>query len=230
MMRKINSETMIEEIQNIKEDILVNGNGNEYLVIVKKAMKAKIDLETFEIVAKIKRFANDIAEAEIETLNGSILKKDGKWKVKIENKVNSLAQELNQMMFILLEYKEIEIIFENLEVEIKNSKIVRLHFEFDEGAIYSFNKIEEINVSETSFEILDRVSRKVSGTAEQAQKQLEKEKALSYTEPLMVFRETLIQKLIMERNRCFQNLKFIKKDRLLYACFFVIIGTTLFFK
>ena len=40
MMRKINSETMIEEIQNIKEDILVNGNGNEYLVIVKKAMKA----------------------------------------------------------------------------------------------------------------------------------------------------------------------------------------------
>lgn len=195
MMRKINSETMIEEIQNIKEDILVNGNGNEYLVIVKKAMKAKIDLETFEIVAKIKRFANDIAEAEIETLNGSILKKDGKWKVKIENKVNSLAQELNQMMFILLEYKEIEIIFENLEVEIKNSKIVRLHFEFDEGAIYSFNKIEEINVSETSFEILDRVSRKVSGTAEQAQKQLEKEKALSYTEPLMVFRETLIQKI-----------------------------------
>jgi len=194
-MRKINSETMIEEIQNIKEDILVNGNGNEYLVIVKKAMKAKIDLETFEIVAKIKRFANDIAEAEIETLNGSILKKDGKWKVKIENKVNSLAQELNQMMFILLEYKEIEIIFENLEVEIKNSKIVRLHFEFDEGAIYSFNKIEEINVSETSFEILDRVSRKVSGTAEQAQKQLEKEKALSYTEPLMVFRETLIQKI-----------------------------------
>lgn len=158
-------------------------------------MKAKIDLETFEIVAKIKRFANDIAEAEIETLNGSILKKDGKWKVKIENKVNSLAQELNQMMFILLEYKEIEIIFENLEVEIKNSKIVRLHFEFDEGAIYSFNKIEEINVSETSFEILDRVSRKVSGTAEQAQKQLEKEKALSYTEPLMVFRETLIQKI-----------------------------------
>ena len=195
MMRKINSETMIEEIQNIKEDILVNGNGNEYLVIVKKAMKAKIDLETFEIVAKIKRFANDIAEAEIETLNGSILKKDGKWKVKIENKVNSLAQELNQMMFILLEYKEIEIIFENLEVEIKNSKIVGLHFEFDEGAIYSFNKIEEINVSETSFEILDRVSRKVSGTAEQAQKQLEKEKALSYTEPLMVFRETLIQKI-----------------------------------
>ena len=194
-MRKINSETMIEEIQNIKEDILVNGNGNEYLVIVKKAMKAKIDIETFEIVAKIKRFANDIAEAEIETLNGSILKKDGKWKVKIENKVNSLAQELNQMMFILLEYKEIEIIFENLEVEIKNSKIVRLHFEFDEGAIYSFNKIEEINVSETSFEILDRVSRKVSGTAEQAQKQLEKEKALSYTEPLMVFRETLIQKI-----------------------------------
>ena len=195
MMRKINSETIIEEIQNIKEDILVNGNGNEYLVIVKKAMKAKIDLETFEIVAKIKRFANDIAEAEIETLNGSILKKDGKWKVKIENKVNSLAQELNQMMFILLEYKEIEIIFENLEVEIKNSKIVRSHFEFDEGAIYSFNKIEEINVSETSFEILDRVSRKVSGTAEQAQKQLEKEKALSYTEPLMVFRETLIQKI-----------------------------------
>ena len=33
MIREINSETMIEEIQNIKEDILINGNGAEHLVV-----------------------------------------------------------------------------------------------------------------------------------------------------------------------------------------------------
>ena len=195
MIREINSETMIEEIQNIKEDILINGNGAEHLVIVSGEMKAKINLEAFEIIAKIRKFANDIVEAEIEAKDGNIVKKDGKWKVKIDSKINSIAKDLNHMMWILFEYKEIKINFENLEVEIKNSKIFKLHFEFDEGAIYSFNKIEEINVSETSFEILSRVSRKVSGTVEQAKKQLEKEKALSYTEPLTIFAGTLIQKI-----------------------------------
>ena len=79
MIREINSETMIEEIQNIKEDILVNGNGAEHLVIVSGEMKAKINLEAFEIIAKIRKFSNDIAEAEIETKDGNSLlpKKDG---------------------------------------------------------------------------------------------------------------------------------------------------------
>ena len=195
MIREINSETMIEEIQNIKEDILINGNGAEHLVIVSGEMKAKINLEAFEIIAKIRRFSNDIAEAEIEAKDGNISKKDGKWEVKIENKINSIAQDLNHMMWILFEYKKIKINFENAEIEIKNSKIVRLHFNFDKEAVYSFNKTEEINVSETSFEISSSISRRISGTVEQAKKQLEKETAISYTEPLTIFIGTLIQKI-----------------------------------
>lgn len=195
MIRKINSETMIEEIQNIKEDILVNGNGAEHLVIVSGEMKAKINLEAFEIIAKIRRFSNDIAEAEIEASDGNITKKDGKWEIKIENKINSIAQDLNSMMWILLEYQNIKINFENAEIEIKSSKVVGLHFKFDKGAVYSFNKTEEINVLGTLFEISSSISRRVSGTVEQAKKQLEKETAISYTEPLALFRGTLIQKI-----------------------------------
>ena len=195
MIREINSETMIEEIQNIKEDILINGNGAEHLVIVSGEMKAKINLEAFEIIAKIRRFANDIVEAEIEAKDGNVSKKDGKWEVKVNNKINSIAKDLNHMMWILFEYKKIKINFENAEIEIKNSKIVRLHFNFDKEAVYSFNKTEEINVSETSFEVSSSILRKVSGTVEQAKKQLEKETAISYTEPLALFRETLIQKI-----------------------------------
>ena len=195
MIRKINSETMIEEIQDIREDILVNGNGDEYLIITNGEMKAKIDMEAFEIIARIRMFANSIAGAEIEAEDGIIIKKDGKWEIKINSKIKSIAQDLNQMMWILLEYKNIKINFENAEIEIKNSKIIELHFKFDKGAVYSFNKAEEINILETSFEISGRVSRRISGTAEQAQRQLEKETALSYTEPLAVFRATLIQKI-----------------------------------
>ena len=61
--------------------------------------------------------------------------------------------------------------------------------------MYCFAEIEEINVSGTSFEISSNISRRVSGTVEQAKKQLEKETAISYTEPLTLFRETLIQKI-----------------------------------
>ena len=67
--------------------------------------------------------------------------------------------------------------------------------------MYCFAEIEKIDVSGTSFEISSSISRRVSGTVEQAKKQLEKETAISYTEPLMLFRETLIKKLIMARNR-----------------------------
>ena len=179
MIRKINSETMIEEIQNIKEDILVNGNGAEHLVIVSGEMKAKINLEAFEIIAKIRKFSNDIAEAEIEA----------------NSKINSIAKDLNYIIWILSEYRNIKINFENAEIEFKNSKIVRLFFKFDTGAVYCFAETEEINVSGTSFEISSNISRRVSGTVEQAKKQLEKETAISYTEPLTLFRETLIQKI-----------------------------------
>lgn len=195
MIRKINSETMIEEIQNIKEDILVNGNGAEHLVIVSGEMKAKINLEAFEIIAKTRKFSNDIAEAEIEAKDGNISKKDGKWEVKVSNKINSIAKDLNYIIWILSEYRNIKINFENAEIEFKNSKIVRLFFKFDTGAVYCFAETEEINVSGTSFEILSNISRRVSGTVEQAKKQLEKETAISYTEPLTLFRETLIQKI-----------------------------------
>ena len=180
MIRKINSETMIEEIQNIKEDILVNGNGAEHLVIVSGEMKAKINLEAFEIIAKIRKFSNDIAEAEIEAKDGNISKKDGKWEVKVNSKINSIAKDLNYIIWILSEYRNIKINFENAEIEFKNSKIVRLFFKFDTGAVYCFAETEEINVS---------------GTVEQVKKQLEKETAISYTEPLTLFRETLIQKI-----------------------------------
>lgn len=195
MIREINSETMIEEIQNIKEDILVNGNGAEHLVIVSGEMKAKINLEAFEIIAKIRKFANDIIEAEIEAEDGNISKKDGKWEVKIDSKINSISKDLNYIIWILSEYKNIKINFENAEVEFKNSKIIRLYFKFDTGAVYCFAKTEEINVSGTSFEILSNISRRLSGTVEQAKKQLEKETAISYTEPLTLFRENLIQKI-----------------------------------
>lgn len=195
MIKEINSETMIEEIQNIKEDILVNGNGAEHLVIVSGEMKAKIELEAFEIIAEIRKFANDIVEAEIEAGDGNIVKKDGKWEVKIDSKINSIAKGLNYMIWILSEYRNIKINFENAEIEFKNSKVIRLYFKFDTGAVYCFAKTEEINVSGTSFEISSNISRRVSGTVEQAKKQLEKETAISYTEPLALFRETLIQKI-----------------------------------
>ena len=109
MIRKINSETMIEEIQDIREDILVNGNGDEYLIITNGEMKAKIDMEAFEIIARIRMFANSIAGAEIEAEDGIIIKKGGKWEIKINSKIKSIAQDLNQMMWILLEYKNIKI-------------------------------------------------------------------------------------------------------------------------
>ncbi len=195
MIKEINSETMIEEIQNIKEDILVNGNGAEHLVIVSGEMKAKIELEAFEIIAKIRKFANDIVEAEIEAGDGNIVKKDGKWEVKIDSKINSIAKGLNYMIWILSEYRNIKINFENAEIEFKNSKVIRLYFKFDTGAVYCFAKTEEINVSGTSFEISSNISRRVSGTVEQAKKQLEKETAISYTEPLALFRVTLTQKI-----------------------------------
>lgn len=195
MIREINLETMIEEIQNIKEDILINGNGAEHLVVASGEMKAKIDLEAFEIIAKIRRFSNDIAEAEIEAKDGNISKKYGKWEVKVNSKINSIAKDLNYIIWILSEYRNIKINFENAEIEFKNSKIVRLFFKFDTGAVYCFTETEEINVSGTSFEISGSISRRVSGTVEQAKKQLEKETAISYTEPLTMFRETLIQKI-----------------------------------
>ena len=195
MIRKINSETMIEEVQNIKEDILVNGNGAEHLVIVSGEMKAKINLEAFEIIAKIRKFSNDIAEAEIEAKDGNISKKDGKWEVKVSNKINSIAKDLNYIIWILSEYRNIKINFENAEIEFKNSKIIRLYFKFDTGAVYCFAEIAKIDVSGTSFEISSSISRRISGTVEQAKKQLEKETAISYTEPLTMFRETLIQKI-----------------------------------
>lgn len=195
MIKEINSETMIEEIQNIKEDILVNGNGAEHLVIVSGEMKAKIELEAFEIIAKTRKFANDIVEAEIEAGDGNIVKKGGKWEVNIDSKINSIAKGLNYMIWILSEYRNIKINFENAEIEFKNSKVIRLYFKFDTGAVYCFAETEEINVSETSFEISGSISRRVSGTVEQAKKQLEKETAISYTEPLALFRGTLIQKI-----------------------------------
>ena len=152
-------------------------------------------MEAFEIIAKIRRFANDIVEAEIEAKDGNIVKKDGKWEVKIDSKINSIAKDLNYIIWILSEYRNIKINFENAEIEIKNSKIVGLHFNFDKEAVYSFNKTEEINVAGNSFEISSSISRRVSGTVGQAKKQLEKETAISYTEPLALFRETLIQKI-----------------------------------
>lgn len=195
MIRKINSETMIEEIKDIREDIFVNGNADEHLVIVSGEMKAKINMETFEIIARIRKFASGIAGAEIEASDGNIIKKDGKWEIKINSKIISIAHNLNYMMWILLEYRNIKINFENAEMKIKDSKIVGLHFKFDKGAVYSFSETEETNASETSFEISGRVSRRISGTAEQAQRQLGKETAIYCTEPLRIFRETLIQKI-----------------------------------
>lgn len=192
-MDKIDFEEIIEEIQDIRKEVLINRNYYEYLVIENGKIKAKINVKIFEIIDTIVRFADDIIEAEIEAKDGNILKKDGKWEIKSKNKIESFSQDLDHRIWTLEGYKEIKINFKNAEIEIKNSKIVKLCFEFDKGAVYSFNENEEINTLENSIEIFSRVS--ISGTVEQAQRQLEKEDSVPYTEPLIMFKAALNRKI-----------------------------------